>query len=86
MSKRIGVTAVLLHTLSWWGIAMRTLSTLMSSGVLALLLCTDAPAQRFGQPAPAITLEHAFQGPNSEDITLESLRGKLVVLEFWTTW
>lgn len=86
MGKRTGLTAGLLHALSWCGITMRTLSTLLSSGVLALLLCTDAPAQRLGQPAPAITLEHAFQGPNSEAITLESLRGKLVVLEFWATW
>lgn len=65
---------------------MRTFSTLLRGGALALLLCAGAPAQRLGQPAPAITLEHAFQGPNSGAISLESLRGKLVVLEFWATW
>ena len=50
------------------------------------IFCADAPAQRLGHPAPAIDLEHAFQGPNAEAITLESLRGKLLVLEFWATW
>lgn len=65
---------------------MRLSSTLLRGGTLAVLLCAAAQAQRLGQPAPAITLEHAFQGPNSEAVTLESLRGKLVVLEFWATW
>ena len=65
---------------------MNSLSRFLSGGALVLLLCCSATAQRLGQPAPAITLEHAFQGPSSEAITMESLRGKLLVLEFWATW
>jgi hypothetical protein len=65
---------------------MKLLSKFLPGGALALLLCCSATAQRLGQPAPAITLEHTFQGPGSEAITMESLRGKLVVLEFWATW
>lgn len=65
---------------------MNSLSRFLSGGALVLLLCCSATAQQLGQPAPAITLEHAFQGPSSEAITMESLRGKLLVLEFWATW
>jgi len=65
---------------------MRLPPTLSRGAALGLLLCAGAPAQRLGHPAPAIDLEYAFQGPNAEAITLESLRGKLLVLEFWATW
>ena len=65
---------------------MNSLSRFLSGGALVLLLCCSATAQQLGQPAPAITLEHAFQGPSAETITMESLRGKLLVLEFWATW
>lgn len=65
---------------------MKLLSKFLPGGALALFLCCSATAQQLGQPAPAITLEHAFQGPSPEAITMESLRGKLLVLEFWATW
>jgi thiol-disulfide isomerase/thioredoxin len=35
-----------------------------------------------GRPAPPITL-HALDG---SEISVESLRGKVVVLNFWATW
>jgi hypothetical protein len=84
--KRIELPASLLHALPWRSSTMKLLSKFLPGGVLALLLCCSATAQQLGQPAPAITLEHAFQGPSAETITMESLRGKLLVLEFWATW
>ncbi|GEM_PF-2296301 len=59
---------------------------LVRTGLPALVLCAGASAQKLGHPAPPIQLEHAFQAPAAEAITLEQLRGKLVVLEFWATW
>ncbi len=36
-----------------------------------------------GRPAPEISIKHWF---GSEPLTLDSLRGHVVVLEFWATW
>ena len=59
--------------------------------MLTLLLCgalvTAASAQRarVGQPAPEIGTVKLLNA-NQESVTLESLRGKVVILEFWATW
>ena len=61
----------------------------MTNGVgisLAIILATSALAQEIGKPAPAIEFEHSLQAPAAEKITWPELRGKVVVLEFWTTW
>lgn len=44
----------------------------------------DSPA--IGEPAPAIGLEELLQAPDGTTADWESLRGKVVVLEFWATW
>jgi len=54
---------------------------------LALTLCvalaaTPAMAAKVGEPAPPFTVT-TFDG---EQVTLESLRGKVVVLNYWATW
>ncbi len=36
-----------------------------------------------GGPAPEISIQHWF---GSDSLTLEALRGRVVVLEFWATW
>ncbi len=41
---------------------------------------------RTGDVAPAIHLAKVVQGPELADINFESLKGKIVVLEFWATW
>ncbi len=38
-----------------------------------------------GERAPALTLEHVLQAPEGTRATLDALRGKVVVLEFWST-
>jgi thiol-disulfide isomerase/thioredoxin len=50
--------------------------------LLALLFAGPAGALEAGEPAPAFDLE-AFDG---SPVDLESLRGKVVVLNFWATW
>jgi hypothetical protein len=49
--------------------------------VLAVPPGGQAVATRIGQPAPEIT-----GGPwiNSEPLTMEKLRGRVVAVEFWT--
>lgn len=39
-----------------------------------------------GSLAPEIKLSEVFQGPEKGEISLQKLRGKVVVLEFWATW
>lgn len=43
---------------------------------------TPAFAAKVGQPAPDFTLT-TYEG---QQVTLESLRGKVVVLNYWATW
>ena len=39
-----------------------------------------------GSAAPQLHFDHVLQGPSAAQLTLLSLRGKVVVLEFWATW
>jgi len=61
-----------------------TLSKLLP-GILALLLCNLALAQGKGskkEPAPRFNAKTLA----GEKFTNESVKGKVVLLEFWTTW
>jgi hypothetical protein len=62
----------------------RWLTVVGVGGVLAMVmtpLAGQAVTMRVGQPAPEIT-----GGPwiNSEPLTMEKLRGRVVAVEFWT--
>jgi len=49
----------------------------------------DDPAPPFlkiGDRAPDIHLEGLLQAPEGAKVTLEALKGNIVVLEFWATW
>jgi len=54
---------------------------------ICVLSCTAAAQQRpkLNSAAPAFTLD-LVQGSADGQVTLESLKGKAVVLEFWATW
>ncbi|NII29513.1 TIGR03435 family protein [Pseudoflavitalea sp. X16] len=55
-----------------------------SSPVWAQQATIQAPA--VGEKAPGLQLSEVVQGPALNTISLEKLKGKIVVLEFWTTW
>jgi uncharacterized protein (TIGR03435 family) len=58
---------------------LAVLSALVASAV-------DAELPTIGKPAPIPQFSAGIQGPQLSEITLEKLRGKLVILEFWATW
>lgn len=57
--------------------------------VLAVWCSVSLPAVAqlsVGSPAPPIGLETLLQAPGGSSATLESLKGKVIVLDFWATW
>ncbi len=59
---------------------------------LSLLCACNANSQisnalpQPGSAAPQLHFDHVLQGPPAAQLTWPSLRGKVVVLEFWATW
>jgi len=53
---------------------------------LACTLATHAATVTIGHPAPALTFTNLLQAPAGSKVDWPSLRGKVVVLEFWATW
>lgn len=52
-----------------------------------LTTASPAPAQpAVGEPAPEFHIKELVLGPQDREVTLESLRGEVVALEFWATW
>ncbi len=68
---------------------LRQRSLPVAVGVL-LALASISTAQvaelNVGDAAPPITLDELVQAPNDASADLESLRGQVVMLEFWATW
>lgn len=53
---------------------------------LASALQANASTPTIGRPAPALTFTGLLQAPPGTKVDWPSLRGKVVVLEFWATW
>ena len=53
---------------------------------LAAALHASAAPTTVGQTAPALTFTHLLQATDGTKTDWPSLRGKVVVLEFWATW
>jgi cytochrome oxidase Cu insertion factor (SCO1/SenC/PrrC family) len=62
--------------------AMIVLIVALAGAGLWYLSARIAPDVEVGQAMPAITMER-FDG---EPVSLESLRGRVVVLDFWSSW
>ena len=64
--------------------AVCSLLLLASAIAMGQSLSGDAP--KVGAAAPALTSTQLLQAPAGAKADLRSLRGKVVVLEFWATW
>ncbi len=53
---------------------------------LAVHAATPAPTPTLGRPAPALTFTQLYGAPSGTKTDWPSLRGKVVILEFWATW
>jgi len=61
----------------------------MKSGSLCFMLLTVATVAgppKVGERAPELKLDQLLQAPAGASATWEALKGKVVVLDFWTTW
>lgn len=54
--------------------------------LFVLVALCNADELRLGAPAPPLTLNHLLQAPVGTAVAWESLKGSVVVLEFWATW
>lgn len=59
---------------------------LLISCCLSLYTQEKSPVLKAGDAAPPFSMEELLQAPDNFDGKLESLRGKVIVLEFWATW
>jgi thiol-disulfide isomerase/thioredoxin len=68
-------------------LVMRLRPSVLNSMLLAVLFClplwVQADGAVVGQEAPAVRLPVLSSG---EDVSLDSLRGKVVYLDFWASW
>lgn len=67
---------------------MKSLGVNLAAGVLLLFGSASARAQapKPGDAAPPIAVGALFQAPNGAKADLTSLRGNIVVIDFWATW
>jgi len=66
---------------------MMVLAFFASITTAAAQSLTETDAPRVTDRAPALELEHMLQAPiDADELSMASLRGKVVVLEFWATW
>src|SRR5262245_45741257 len=65
---------------------MRPLTSLIVCFLSLALARTAGAAVAVGSPAPSLGSTSSFNTPKSAAVELASLRGKVVLIDFWATW
>jgi thiol-disulfide isomerase/thioredoxin len=71
---------------------MGKILVVLSFFIIGLINCTNSSNQLNGQALPIglnvgnIAPELKFQNPDGKEISLSSLRGKMVLIDFWASW
>ena len=67
---------------------MFLLPAVTTQAVCGPVRATEAPPElpKVGEPAPALSFANLLQAPVGTKVDWASLRGKVIVLEFWATW
>lgn len=65
---------------------MKTIAGMLFVVFLAWAGCAGAAAPKIGEPAPLLKATALLDAPSGARLDAESLRGKVVILEFWATW
>ena len=67
-------------------IALLALGPVPVQGEEAKLKREQDLSAKEGKPAPALEVAGWMNTPDNKPLTLEQLRGKVVVIDFWGTW
>ena len=65
---------------------VRFLCAMATLPIVLVPTSTTATPPQVGDPAPPLDLDVLLQAPDGAKADWDSLRGKVVVLEFWATW
>src|SRR5262249_33930918 len=68
------------------GVLMKKLFALATLAFMAETARGEAQGPQIGDNPPQLGLETILQAPAGTEATWASLKGKVVVLEFWATW
>lgn len=74
------------HILPLFVLSLLTIPAAAATGETEKQEQQTAPALRIGDPAPPLELETLLQAPPGAKADWDSLRGHVVVVEFWATW
>ncbi len=72
---------------------MKLLTLILLAGMSIFFMASSSSSNSTVEPAPAVGLnvgdtapELVYESPDGEEIALSSLRGQLVLIDFWAAW
>ena len=72
---------------------LKSLALILLAGMSIFFMASSSTSNSTVEPAPAVGLnvgdtapDLVYESPDGEEIALSSLRGKLVLIDFWAAW